>query len=290
MSNIQNRHILVLGATGQQGGAVARHLLAAGWKVRALVRDLNKDAAQDLKRQGVELVQGDLNQLVSLRTAMANVYGVFCALSSTEAGVEVEERQGKAVADVAKEAGVSHFVYSSVGGAERESGIPHFESKWHVENYLHERGLPVTILRPAFFMDNFRSFVSEEADKTLSIKIALRPETVLQMIAVDDIGAFAALAFEQKTAFLDKEIEIAGDELTPVQITEVFQRVLGKPLRFIEVPVEQMLRVNFDNGKMFAWFNEAGYRADIATLRQLYPPLKTLEMWLKDSNAFPLPA
>jgi uncharacterized protein YbjT (DUF2867 family) len=290
MSNTQHRRILVLGATGQQGGAVARHLLADGWKVRALVRDLNKDSAQDLKRQGVELVQGDLNHLESLRTSMADVYGIFSALSSIEAGVEVEERQGKAVADVAKEAGVSHFVYSSVGGAERESGIPHFESKWHVENYLHERGLPVTILRPAFFMDNFRSLVSEEADHTLSIKMALRPETALQMIAVDDIGAFAALAFKQKTTFLGKAIELAGDELTPVQITEVFQRVLGKPMRFSEVPVEQLRRVDPERGKMFAWFNESGYQADIAALLQLYPPLKTLEEWLKHSNAFPFPA
>jgi uncharacterized protein YbjT (DUF2867 family) len=290
MANTPNRRILVLGATGRQGGAVARHLLAAGWEVRALARDLNKDAAQNLKRQGVEIVQGDLNHLASLRTAMEGVYGVFSALSSTEAGVAVEERQGKAVADVAKEAGVSHFVYSSVGGAERESGIPHFESKWHVENYLHERGLPVTILRPAFFMDNFRSIVSEEADQTLSIKMALRPETVLQMIAVDDIAAFAALAFEQKTMFPGKEIEIAGDELTPVQIAEVFQRVLGKPVRFIEVPVEQLRRVNAEMGSMFAWFNQSGYQADIAALRQLYPALKTLEAWLKHSNTFPLPA
>jgi uncharacterized protein YbjT (DUF2867 family) len=215
---------------------------------------------------------------------MEGAYGVFSVLSSTEAGVVVEERQGKAVADVATEAGVSHFVYSSVGGAERESGIPHFESKWHVENYLRERGLPVTILRPAFFMDNFRSIISKQADNTLSVSMALRPETALQMIAVDDIAAFAALAFEQTTAFLDKEIEIAGDELTPVQITEVFQRVLGKPTRFIEVPVEQLRRVNPEIGSMFAWFNQSGYQADITALRQVYPPLHTLETWLKQST------
>lgn len=283
MSNTYNDCILVLGATGQQGGAAARHLLAGGWKVRALVRDLSKDSAQELKRQGAEIVQGDLNHLASLRTAMEGAYGVFSVLPAT---VEVEERQGKAAADVAKEAGVSHVVYSSVGGAERESGIPHFESKWHVENYLRERRLPVTILRPAFFMENYRSIVSEEADHTLSIKMALRPETPLQMIAVDDIGAFAALAFEQKATFLDKEIEIAGDELTPVQITEVFQRVLGKLTRFIEVPVDQLHQVNPEKGKMFAWFNESGYQANIPTLRQLYPPLKTLEVWLKHSTAF----
>ncbi len=288
MSNTQNR-ILVFGATGQQGGAAARHLLARGWKVRALVRDLSKDSAQELKHQGVDIVQGDLNHPASLHTAMEGVYGVFSVQTFADAGVEAEERQGKAVVDAAQEAGVSHFVYSSVGGAERESGVAHFESKWRIENYIRERGLPATILRPAFFMDNFRSIISEQADNTLSVRMALRLETALQMIAVDDIGAFAALAFEQKTMFLDKEIEIAGDELTPAQITEVFQRVLGKPMRFIEVPVEQLRRVDPELGNMFAWFNQSGYQADIAALRQLYPPLKTLEAWLKQSNSFPLP-
>ncbi len=289
MSYTQNC-ILVFGATGQQGGAVVRHLRARGWKVRALVRDLSKASAQELKRQGVEIVQGDLNHPASLRTAMEGVYGVFSVQTFADAGVEAEERQGKAVVEAAQEAGVSHFVYSSVGGAERESGVAHFESKWRVENAIRERGLPATILRPAFFMDNFRSSVSEQADNTLSVRMALRPETVLQMVAVDDIGAFAALAFEQKATFLGREIEIAGDELTPAQITEVFQHVLGKPLHFIEVPVEQLRRVDPELGNMFAWFNQSGYQADIAALRQLYPPLKTLEAWLKQSNAFPLTA
>lgn len=132
MSNTQNR-ILVFGATGQQGGAAARHLLARGWKVRALVRDLSKDSAQELKHQGVDIVQGDLNHPASLHTAMEGVYGVFSVQTFADAGVEAEERQGKAVVDAAQEAGVSHFVYSSVGGAERESGVAHFESKWRIE-------------------------------------------------------------------------------------------------------------------------------------------------------------
>lgn len=284
------KRLLVLGATGQQGGAVARHVLARGWNVRALVRNLSKDLAQELKRQGVELVQGDLNHPASLRNAMEGVYGVFSVQTFAEAGVEAEERQGRAVADAAKEAGVSHFVYSSVGGAERESGVAHFESKWRVENYLHERGLSTTILRPAFFMDNFRSIVSEQADNTLSVSMALKPETALQMVAVDDIGVFAALAFEQKTTFLDKAIEIAGDELTPAQIADVFQRVFGKPLRFTEVSVEQLHSFDPELGNMFAWFNQSGYQADIAALRQLDPSLKTLEEWLKQSNWSPRPA
>jgi uncharacterized protein YbjT (DUF2867 family) len=181
-------------------------------------------------------------------------------------------------------------VYSSVAGAERASGVGHFESKWHIEKYIRELGLPTTILHPTFFMDNFRSWVSLQADNTSSVSMALKPETALQMIAVDDIGAFAALAFEEGTTFLDKAIELAGDELTPAQILDTFERVFGKPMHFIEVPVEQVRSFDPEMGNMFAWFNQFGFRADIPALRQLYPPLKTLETWLKQANLFPLPA
>src|SRR5258708_38250596 len=124
MMAITENRVLVFGATGQQGGAVARHLLANAWNVRALVRNPNQASAQALKQQGVELVQGDLNDPASLRDAMGGVDSVFSVQTSFAAGgVEAEERQGKAVADAAGETGVTHFVYSSVGGAERHSNV-----------------------------------------------------------------------------------------------------------------------------------------------------------------------
>ena len=141
--------ILVLGATGQQGSAVASHLLKDGWKVRAMVRNPNSDQAQALGQRGIELVQGDLNQPSSLQEAMKGVYGVFSMQTPVE-GTAAETRQGKAVADAARETGIRHLVYSSVGGAERRTGIAHFESKWQIEEHIRALGLPATILRPVF--------------------------------------------------------------------------------------------------------------------------------------------
>ncbi len=148
--------ILVTGATGQQGGAVARHLLEEGWKVRALVRDPKKDTAQALAKQGAELVQGDLYDSASLDKALEGMYGAFSVQNFwlPDVGYEGEIKQGKLFANAANEAGIQHFVYSSVGAAHRGMGQKHFESKWIIEQYVKELGLPHTILRPAAFMDN----------------------------------------------------------------------------------------------------------------------------------------
>lgn len=149
-------NVLVAGATGQQGGAVARHLLGDGWEVRALVRDPNKEAAQALLKQGAELVHGDLYDRASLDRALKGMYGVFSIQNYwlPDVGYEGEVKQGKLLADAAKEAEVQHFVYSSVGAAHRGMGQSHFESKLIIERYLQESGLPFTIVRPVAFMDN----------------------------------------------------------------------------------------------------------------------------------------
>lgn len=130
------RIILVTGATGNQGGAVAHHLLERGkFQVRAMVRDQNKPAAQALQKAGAELVQADFNDRVSLDRAVQGVYGVF-SMQDFREGAAVEIRHGRALADAADVASVEHFVYSSVGSAERNTGIPHFESKFQVEEYI----------------------------------------------------------------------------------------------------------------------------------------------------------
>ena len=277
--------ILVFGATGQQGGAVASHLLKDGWKVRALVRNLGSDQAQALGQRGIELVQGDLNQPASLQEAMKGVYGVFSVQTPVE-GTAAETRQGKAVADAAREAGVRHLVYSSVGGAERKTGIAHFESKWQVEEHIRALGLPATILRPVFFMSNLFQYygVKEEADGTLTLTQALHPQTRLQMIAVEDIGAFAALAFAHPETFLGQAVEIAGDALTPSEIAQHVERATGKTTRFVELPLEQLRSFDAETATMYAWFNQSGYQVDIPPLRKLHPGLLTFDAWLRNTH------
>lgn len=267
--------ILVTGATGQQGGATVRHLQKKGWLVRGLTRNSNSPAAKALAEAGIEVVQGDLDDRASLDAALDGAYGVYSFPNMTS-GIESEVRQGKIMADAAKAAGIKHFVQGSVGGVERNSGVPHFESKWQVEEYVRELGLPATFLRPTYFMDNF----NWKRDQILSgtyESMGMEPDQPLQMIAVDDIGAFAALLFENPQTYIGQGIELAGDELTEPQIVETMARVIGHPIELVPPsgppPYEDM-------AQMVTWFNEKGFEADIPALRTQYPALMTLESWL----------
>ncbi|MFI5722313.1 NmrA/HSCARG family protein [Streptomyces cyaneofuscatus] len=263
--------ILVLGGTGNQGGATARELLSRGWSVRALVRDPDKPEAQALKELGAVLVWGDLEDVASLRAAAEGVHGIFSvqALAYEPETLAAEVRHGKAVADVAKEAGVTHFVYSSVGGAERGTGIDHFESKAEIERHIKALGLPATILRPVFFMNNLLHFADVEGERVMSLPV--EPDKPMQFIASDDIGVFAADAFDRPAEFIGREIELAGDEITFPQVAEVYERITGTPSRLEATPIEE---------RMFAWFAEEGYQADIPALRELHPGLLTFEQFL----------
>jgi uncharacterized protein YbjT (DUF2867 family) len=278
------RSVLVSGATGRQGGAVIRHLLARGWKPRALSRNAGGAAAQDLVRRGVEVVQGDLEDPASLERAVRGMRGVYSVQDFWSVGARREVAQGKNLADAAAKAGVEHFVYSSVGGAERRSGIDHWESKWEIEQHIRGLGLPATMLRPVAFMENY--YVAQVEIGILKGKLVdpVRPEKPYQTIASDDIGAFAALAFARPAEFVGIELEIAGSELTNPQAAAVFSRVLGRPVKFRRLPMAVVrLAMGREGYQMFRWFNEAGFQADIAGLRRRYPEvhLHTLEEWLR---------
>lgn len=279
----QNKTILVTGATGQQGGAVVRSLNAHGWKVRALVRDPNKPTAQQLVKHNIELIQGNLFTPASLDEALDGVYGVFSVQTMAEHGVGGEIVQGKLLADAAHKAQVQHFIYSSVGGAERESGIPHFESKWQVEKHIRALGLPATIIRPVFFMENLAR-LSTLIKQQNTLSFPLHPETRLQLIATENIGSFATLAFEQPTSFVGKALEIAGDELSMTELAETFSRVMKRPIAFVEQPLDQVIQSNPENALMMEWFNTQGYQAVIPALRALYPPLLTMETWIRETG------
>jgi uncharacterized protein YbjT (DUF2867 family) len=278
--------VVVIGGTGRQGGAVARRLLQRGWAVRALVRDVDKPAARALQEQGAVLVQGDLDDIASVRGAMAGAYGVFSMQTfMTPAGLKGEVRQGKAVGEAAKDAGVEHVVYTSVDGAERNSRVPHFESKWLIEQHLRTLELPTTVLRPTSFMDNFAMQGPQLFDGTLLVRMALHPDTRLQMIATADIGVFAADAFERPDEYIGQAVALAGDELTGPQIADAFAQITGTRTRFEEQPVAEIRAFSDDLSIMFEWINNVGYdRADIPTLRKRHPQLQTLRSWLRETS------
>ena len=281
--------ILVTGATGQQGGAVAKHLMKDGWKVRALVRDPNAEKAQKLSKQGAELVKGDLFDKSTLDEAVKGAYGVFSVQNFwlPDVGFEGEITQGKLLADAAKEAGVEHFVYSSVGGAHRGEGQRHFGSKWRIEQYLDEIKIPHTVIRPAAFMDNIEwKRVQISHGEFPSWGIHTNKST--QLIAVDDIGSFAAIMFSDRSKYLGTTLEISGDELTETEQAAVLTKVIG---RRVEVGSPEQIEGESDEeheaGMRF--FNGEGYSANIVALRKIHPRLKSLEDYLRASGWENLP-
>ncbi|MFJ5999448.1 NmrA/HSCARG family protein [Streptomyces sp. NPDC092370] len=285
--------ILVTGATGLQGGAVARELVRRGRPVAALVRDPASKRARALAGLGVELVCGNLDDESSLRSALEGFHGLFAVQNfMTPAGLGGEVRQGRALARAAKAAGIGHVVYSSVGGAERESGVPHFDSKRGIERYLEGTGVPLTVLRPTFFMDNFATHGPERVDGTLVVRLALKPDTRVQFIAVDDIGWFAAEAFDRPEAYVGRAVEIAGDALTATEIAGAFAARSGLPARFEELPLDAVANNPYipnapDIALMFEWFQSHGYRADIEALRAVHPGLRSFATYLE---GIPVPA
>ncbi len=277
--------ILVAGATGRQGGSVVRHLQARGFHVRALTRDPDSEKARWLKEAGVDLVRGDLTDLATLRPALEGVAGVFSVATPFEAGLEAEIAQGTTLGDAAKAAGVGHYVYSSVGGADRRSGVPHFESKWRIEEHLRGLGLPLTIFRPVYFMENLPNFGVQRTDQGLIASMPLSLTTKLQMIAFDDIGAFVAGAFADPEAWLGKELELAGDELTIPDAVERIGRRIGVPAAYRQISGDTVRAQNEDFALMYEFFEREGYQADIGVLREIHPGLKTFDQWLGEGGA-----
>jgi uncharacterized protein YbjT (DUF2867 family) len=292
MSNT-NKVIAVTGATGQQGSVVARHLLAQGWKVRALTRDPNKLAAQALAAAGAEIVPGDLDQRAELDAAFKGAYGVFSVQNFwlPNVGAEGEVRQGKAVAGAVKAAGIQHLVYSSVGAAHRGMGQAHFASKYEIEQYIQALGLPATILRPVAFMDNYnwdRPYILNGIFQSWG----LRPDKAQQVIAAEDIGAFAALAFSNPQDYIGQTLEIAGDELTEGQMAETFSKVIGRRVTVQPPSMPEGQQPSAEQIAMFTFFSGEAYAADIADCRRRYPALLNFEQYLRRNgweNAEPVP-
>lgn len=274
------RLVLVCGATGNQGGAVAQSLLDRGFRVRALTRDPQKPEAQALTDHGAEVVQGDMEDRSDMERVLEGAYGIFSVQNFWETGYDREVQQGKTVAEAIKEAGVQHCVYSSVGSAHRQTGIPHFDSKWEVEEHLRELDLPYTVLRPVFFMQNWEMMREQILGGTLAQP--LDPDKPLQHVAIEDVGAFAAIAFEHPDEWIGREVDIAGDEQTMPQIAETFGRVIGREVDYYQVPWDQFEeQMGEEFAVMYRWFNDVGYEADIDALRREYSELTTFERYLR---------
>ena len=275
-----DRTILITGVTGQQGGAVAQALKGSGFHLRGLTRKPDSDRAASLVRQGIDIVKGDLDDEATLRRALAGAWGVFGVQNAGEAGVEREEAQGKRLATLAREAGVEHYVYTSVGSANKQTGVPHFDNKWRIEEAVRGLRFPShVILRPVFFMENLLAPFSLQGS---TLAWALGPDTKLQMIAVDDIGWFVAHAFTDAAALNRREIDLAGDLRTMPEAAETLTEVLDRPIAFAQTPIEPVRQYSKEMAMMLEWFERVGYSADIAGLeREFGRKLTKLHDWAR---------
>jgi uncharacterized protein YbjT (DUF2867 family) len=273
------RVILVTGATGTQGGAVARELLARGYEVRGLTRNTESNRARAMSDLGVDMVRGDFDDAESLAAAMKGVHGVFAVTNTWEHGYDGEVRHGRQLVDAALEAGVKHFVFTSVASADAGTGIPHFESKGEIEAYLRGSGMEYSVVRPVEFMDNLRYFrdgvlAGSYFDPRDSGKSH-------QWIAVSDIGFFVGEAFDNPQEWLGKTVEIAGDELTIAELVAALSRASGVDVQYQRVTwSDYEERAGHEMTVMLRWFDDVGYSVDIASLRSRYPGLLTYEQFL----------
>jgi uncharacterized protein YbjT (DUF2867 family) len=270
---MSSKVILVTGATGNQGTAVIKALQETDFQIRALVRDPKSSKAASLRAQGIELAVGDLDDSASLVRAMREAWGVFSVVNFTKGGVDKAAKRSMRIADAAKKADIKHFVFSSVGGAERRSGVPHFEAMWRVEKHIRTLSIPYTILRPTAFMVNLMEAAQPLRFMMMSVYRGLGK--TLQMVAVEDVGKWVAHIFMHRAKYLGKAVEIAGDDVSYGMMAKAYRKTYGKVPRNIKFPIA--LFRGGDMGKMIQWFDKHGYKADIRANHQEVPGMLTYE-------------
>ncbi len=275
--------IFVTGATGNQGGAVAFSLSKNGFKLKALTRKVDSVKAQNLQKQNIELIQGDLNDVNTFRDHLKAIDGIF-SVQTFEKGVDREIKQGIDLANVAKEYGVNHFLYSSVAGADLNTGIPHFDSKFKIENHVKQIGLPYTIVRPNSLFENF--LMPQVKSRIMKGKLAspINRHKTLQFTSAIDIGEISADIFLNREKYLGRTITIGSEEMDMQQAAAAFSEVLGKETKYQNLPMFiTRLVMGKDLYKMFKWINEndAMFIKDLKAFTNEHPNLIGLKQWIK---------
>ncbi|MER6005892.1 NmrA/HSCARG family protein [Nonomuraea angiospora] len=284
--------IVVMGATGLQGRAVTARLLADGWRVRAVTRDPDAAGARALAKAGARLVRAEMDDPASLAAVAEGAYGLFSVQPTVgspgtpaDFTADHEVAWGRNVADAAHAAGVRHLVYASVAGAGRHNTekLPqNVVSKWRIEQHITRLGLPATFLRPVSFMENYTGTYHLHDG---AVTTAFDPAVPQQIMAVDDVGAFAALAFARPEEWIGRAVDLAGDELTPLEIAAAMSEAVGRPLPYVQIPIEVIARAGEEFAFAYTWLNERGWRADVSFARALHPGLMDLRTWLARTGA-----
>lgn len=280
--------VLVTGATGQQGGAVARELLRRGHRVRALTRRPNSAAAHALTGLGAEIHTGDFDDAASMAAAAKGTDAAFIMGTPFDVGgPEAERRQSIAAIDAIGSAGVPHLLYSSVASALDGTGIPHFESKAEVERHLADRPERHTVLAPVAFLDNLTLEPNRQSLRDGVYAFPLPGDVPLQQVAIADVAALAALAFESPERYAGQRIELASIETTGTEMAARLSRIMGRTIRYHETPLDVIAQQMGEDGvRMIEFFRNGGYSVDIAALRHSHPEVDwhDLESWMGEHD------
>lgn len=274
--------IFVTGGTGNQGGAVARNLASNGFHVRVLTRNTQSPQCQELRKLNIETVIGNLDQIESYREYVRDAYGVFSVQTFTN-GVRKEIEQGKTLANVAARFGVKHFIYSSVAGAHLPSGIPHFESKFEIEEHIKNIGLPYTILRPVSFYENFLNPKVKNGILKGKLIHPAKADTVMQLVACDDIGKCVLRAFLNPGDYQYKTFTLSTEKLSNQEVASQFSNELNIPVKYKKLPwLVTRLFLGKDINKMFSWLNAGNLLAqdDEIAGREILPEKLSLKQWI----------
>lgn len=263
--------VLVAGATGRQGGAVARLLLEKGHRVRALTRRPGSQAAAALHVLGAELFEADLDDEASVQAAAEGADAFFLVATPFEEGARAEARQGKRAADAAKKAGVQHLVYSSAAWANQATGVPHLESKREVERHVEGLGVPHTIVAPAFFMENVLRASSLERLRAGTLSLPLGPARKLYMVAVADIAGLVRLALERRSEHAGRRIDVASDALTGPEMAKALSQATGSDIGYSAASIDEVRSRSEDLALMWEWLERAGGSVDVEALRRSHP-------------------
>jgi uncharacterized protein YbjT (DUF2867 family) len=274
--------ILVIGATGTQGSCVVRRLLEGGHRVRGLTRDPGSRSALALASKGFTPVQGDLNEPPSVESAMRGADGVYLVTDFFKNGIAGEIRQGKMVADLCAKLGIRHLVHASVNGADRASGVHHFDSKGEIERHIRSLGIPATFLRPAVFMEDLtdkKYFPPASWGMMPKLVGSGRP---VKWVSVSDIGIAAASVFAHREEWLGKAVPLVGDTKSIAEARDIFEKVTGKRPFALPMPTFLFRRlISEDLVLMWEWLASSSMDGDVAATKALVPEPLDMEAWLR---------
>ena len=303
--------IAVFGATGAQGGGVARSILNdnnSEFTVRAITRDLNSDKAKDLAKLGAEVVAADIDDKQSLKRALEGAYGAFfVTFFWAHFSPEKEYAEAKNMAEAAKEAGLKHAIWSTLEDTRKwvplddnrmptlqgKYKVPHFDAKGEADQLFIDLGVPVTFLRASFYWDNFIYFGSgpkKGPDGKLYLTLPM-DDKKMAGIAAEDIGKCAYGIFKRGEQLIGKTIGIAGEHLTGQEMAEALSKALGQEVRYNNVTPETFRGFGFpgsdDLGNMFQFYRDfdevCNSVRDVKFSKELNPELKSFEMWLSEN-------